>query len=328
VEHASDLIEYLRRHFKNPLKHHIRGRVGAVHRSESELVEFLLSQGEAKPLQGVKVWTFAGGKIFSAITDARGRFELAVPGAGSYSVQADLAPYHSGKALIDVPRGGACAVKDFGLLSNSSISGRVWDGRGQPLQHTVVGLVDLDRSPSVESTRAWFRTAYPEQQDGIFLFENVPLGRYLLAFNPDGPQADGYQPFPLESTFYPNGSSRAQAQTIEINTAGVRLVGKDMIVGPPVAFRAVTVKVRFSDGSPMATAIVDITGEPLEPGRIPWHALKHIQKGQSGAGFHVPANRKFRISVRDWYGRDLKKTYESTHVPGSTAVIQEFVVVP
>ncbi len=198
--------------------------------------------------------------------------------------------------------------------------------RGQPLEHAKVGLIDLDRTPGEEPTWASFRTAYPEQPGGSFLFRNVPLGRYLLVFNPDGPQAGGFQPFPLESTYYPNGAGRAQAQTIEINRAGMRLVGKDVIAGPPVSFRAVTVKVRFPDGSPMTTATVEVIGEPLEPSGISWRDRGYISKEHTETRFQVPANRKVRISVRDWYRRDLKKTYQSTHLPGLTPVTQEFVV--
>jgi len=44
--------------------------------------------------------------------------------------------------------------------------------------------------------------------------------------------------------------------------------------------------------------------------------------------FQAPANRKLRIEISDWHGRDLKKTYASTHAPGASAIDQEFVVVP
>jgi hypothetical protein len=35
-----------------------------------------------------------------------------------------------------------------------------------------------------------------------------------------------------------------------------------------------------------------------------------------------------RIEVRDWYGRDLKGVYASTHEPGRATITQEFIVTP
>lgn len=314
VEEVSDAVEYLRSQIRNPGRFQIRGRIGTT------------DQEDAKPLSGVKVSTEQAGHTISTTTDARGRYELAVPGPGTYSVQADLAPYHPVESSITIPPDAHCKVYDFGLHSGSSISGKVWDNRGQPLQQARVGLIDLDRPPPKEPARAWFRTAYPEQPDGSFLFKNVPLGRYLLAFNPDGPQAAGYEPLPLESTFYPNGVGRDQAQVIEIDAANRRLVARDLIVGPPVAFRPVTVKVRFSDGSPMSTGVIHIIGEPVEAGGIAWYGRAHLSKDQKEANFRVPVNRKFSISIRDWHGRDLPKKYESTHLPGSAPVTKEFII--
>lgn len=36
-----------------------------------------------------------------------------------------------------------CAVHDMGLNANNSISGKVWDERGQPVKNANVGLVDF-----------------------------------------------------------------------------------------------------------------------------------------------------------------------------------------
>jgi hypothetical protein len=132
VEQAGGTIDYLRRHFKDPAQTHIRGRVGAVHTEEaSGVLKYLLRQGEAKALEGVKVSISVKEETFSAISDAEGRFELTIPGSGSYTVQAALAPYKSASAVINLSRREACAIKDFGLVSGSSISGKVWDHRGQ-----------------------------------------------------------------------------------------------------------------------------------------------------------------------------------------------------
>lgn len=327
VEHIPDTVDYVRRHFRNP-GFSIRGRVAATDHGDSSLVGFLLSQDEAVPLRGVRVWTSSKGRNFSAVTDASGRYELAVPGPGKYAVHAGFPPYPSASVQVELPAGAACELQDFPMLSGSSISGRVYDRHGQPLQDARVGLIDVSRPAPDPQAPVRFRTAYAEQPGGRFLFENVPLGRYLLVFNPDGPQAEGYKSSPLETTFYPNGVPRAQAQVIEIGRPGMSVAGQDLIVGQPISFRSVTVKVRFPDGAPMTTAQVDVVCESAEPGGIPWIA-REIQSGRkTQVRFQVPAGRALRISVTDWYGRPLKQPYESAHPSGSAPIVQEFVVVP
>jgi hypothetical protein len=318
VEHASETVAFVRRHFKNPSQYYIRGRVVATDRGNQDLVDYLLCEGTAKPLQGARV-----------STTVAGRYELEVPKQARYAVHVGLPPYRS----IDVPfvasfRPAACLSKTLGLLSDSSISGKLWDRRGQLLPYGRVALIDLDDRPRDDGRSFWFRQQYPEEPDGSFAFRNVPFGRYLLAFNPDGPKADGFHPLALESTFYPNGVPRARAEVIEISSAGTHLTGKDLIAGPEVAFRPVTVKVKWADGSPMTTAGISVIGEPLEPGGVPWRGHAWIDKRNPEARLQVPADRKIRISVRDRYGRDWKQKYESVHEAGGGVIVREFVVVP
>jgi hypothetical protein len=142
-------------------------------------------------------------------------------------------------------------------------------------------------------------------------------------FNPDGPKADS----PFESTYYPLASSRNAARVIEVRSDNVHLTGMDLIIGTRVDFRQVNVKVRFPDGSPMKTAQVRCIGLPSEIEDFPWIDDK-VALTSGSAQFSAPANRSLRIEVRDWYGRDLKATYASTHEPGTTAITQDFVVKP
>ncbi|MCL4841105.1 MAG: carboxypeptidase-like regulatory domain-containing protein [Bryobacteraceae bacterium] len=327
VRYEENPIRYLRRYLKNPGLS-IRGRVGAIRRDAVWLYDNHFDYGNGKVLQGVTVWTTAGGERISTITDAQGRYELPVPEPGYYDVQADLAPYPSRKTRVGAPRAGGCTVHNLGLVSNSSISGRVRDPKGRPLKKGEVGLIDLDRPPLLENDRVWSHAEDFEPSSGQFHFQNVPLGRYLLVFNPNGPHQTRFGSDPRESTYYPNGATRAQAQTIEIKAAGMHVTGIDLIAGPPVALRPVSVEVRFPDGAPMTTASILIEGEPIEPGGRPWLARQSIWEEQTTARFHVPVNRKFRISVTDSHGRDLNKVYESTHLPASSPIHQRFTVDP
>jgi len=60
----------------------------------------------------------------------------------------------------------------------------------------------------------------------------------------------------LESTYYLHASSRSDAQIIEVTSPGQHLAPKDLVIGKPVSFRSVAVRVHSPDGAPMGTAAV------------------------------------------------------------------------
>lgn len=327
VERAAEDVRQIREYFAGKMPINVHGQVAIA--GDSSLVQYLLSVGETEPLAGVVVSTLSGGKSYSATTDANGRYSLLLPAGGDYELRASLRHYDSQTTEVSIPRRG-CAVQDFGMTIDSTVSGRVWDARGQPLKNALVGLIDLDRSPSAPDRHAWFDHAYTEAADRTFTFENVPIGRYLIVFNPDGPRLDGLPSgLPFESTYYPSGSTRAKAEVVEVKSGGVHLTGMDLVAGEPVQFREVVVQVRFLDGTPMNTALVRCIGLPLRPGDLPWIFEKPLLLGENGIlRFRSPANRKLQLEVTDSFGRDLKASYTSTHEPGLTAITEEFVVQP
>jgi hypothetical protein len=326
VNQAADTVSYLREYFAGKSSLNVRGQVAVAR--DWDLVEYLLIVGKAKPLPGVRVWTSKDSRTYSALTDAKGRYSLTVPSRGLYEVKAALSPYESDGASVRVAEGG-CTVRDFALQSGSSISGLVWDGKGHPVRNAKVGLIDLDLPAGERDRHVWLLDAYTEEPDQSFLFKNVPMGRYLLVFNPDGPRSGERDHMPFESTYYPHASTRRDAQTIEVTSTGVRLTTKDLVIGKPVGFRPVVVRVHFPYGAPMTTAAVYAVGEPIEEGGVPWTFFRVAGSKEEGVvRFQAPANRKLRIEIRDWHGRDLKKAYRSTHAAGMAAIDQEFVIVP
>jgi hypothetical protein len=321
VDAASDEVNQVREYFAGRTSSNIHGRVVAALAPYS--IDYLLRMGEAKRLEGVRVEAARGAHTYSSVTDASGKYSLALPGPGKYTIRASLEPYVSEPALELSISGMGCEVKDFALSVDNTISGRIWDDRGQPIENAKIGLIDIEQPQEKSVTHVWFDRAYTEQPDGTYRFENVPVGRYLLVFNPDGPKADS----PFESTYYPLASSRNAARVIEVRSDTVHLTGMDLIIGTRVDFRQVNVKVRFPDGSPMETAQVRCIGLPSEIEDFPWIDDK-VALTSGSAQFSAPANRSLRIEVRDWYARDLKATYASTHEPGTTAITQDFVVKP
>ena len=79
----------------------------------------------------------------------------------------------------------------------------------------------------------------------------------------------------------------------------------------------------------MKTAQVNCIGLPTLSDELPWIFHKIDSDNKNGlVEFLAPANRRLKIEVVDWYGRDLKRPYTSSHEPGTKAIKQEFVVIP
>lgn len=323
LEAAAEDVRQVREYFAGTMPVNVHGRIAAT---DSEFVDYLLNVGEAKPLANVTVSTTYGARLFSTQSDANGRYRLGLPAAGNYVLRATLKPYASEPAAVSVPAGG-CTSQDFGLSVGNTISGSVWDETRQPVQRAEVGLIDLDRRSSSLDRHAWFAHAYAEP-DGTFRLKNVPIGRYLLIFNPDGPRSGGRFDLPFESTYYPSGARFANARTVDVKSGAVHLTGMNLVVGRRVEFRSVVVKVRFPDGVPMKTALVRCIALPDQEGDVPW--VQGVVTGTEAgtARFSAPSNRKLRLKVGDWYGRDLHGIYTSVHDAGLTDIKQDFVIKP
>lgn len=321
-------IQTVRNYFAGRERFNVSGGVAVA--PFSDLAGFLLEQGEAKPLAGVTVSTTQNGTTFSALTDADGHYTLPLPYTGSYTLRAGLDPYASEVVAAPAPS-HACAEQDFGLRIDNTISGQVLDAAGNPVKRGRVGLIDLDRhSADPWSRHVWFNEAYVEDRSA-FTFGNVPIGRYLLVFNPDGPLWQQIFDQAFESTYYPSGSTRANAKVIQVKSGGTHLTDMNLTMGPRVESREVTVRVRFADGAPMTTAEIRCIGVPLHPGEPEWWTQGGylVDPEQPDAKhFFAPANRKLRIELRDRYGRDLKKPYVAEFAPGTSPISQEFVVEP
>ncbi len=322
VDLFPDDLRQMRQYLAGNLQHYVHGTVANV---DFDLVEYRLSKRQATPLRGVAVTASRGRKKYTAVTDDAGRYAFVLPSAGVYQLRARLGSIESEPEEVEVERSGCEAQEqNLGLRFDNTISGRVLDERGQAVRELKVGLIDLDRQPSSGVNRSiWFPHRRLDQPDSTFQFENVPAGRYLLILNPDGPRSDGS---PLESTYYPSGATRADAKIVQIKPSGTHLTGMDLVAGKPVEFRDVYVGVQFSDGKPMETAHVRCTALPLQAGDVAWIAEQSITNGS--VHFFAPSNRKLLLEISDRYGRDLKRAYSSTHEPGSTQIMQEFVVTP
>lgn len=101
----------------------------------------------------------------------------------------------------------------------------------------------------------------------------------------------------------------------------------NLVAGKPVKFRRITVHVKFKDGTPMTTAVVECTGAPRDPSDLRWRYERKVD-APGTIEFLAPVNRQLRIEIKDWYRRPLNAVYISTHRPGASPITQSFVITP
>jgi hypothetical protein len=323
VDRAADLVQDVREYFAGSKPAKIEGQAAI---GRSGLIDFLLYMGEARPAEGARIIAVQGRRTYSTTADARGRYKLLLPSGGKYTVRAEM-PLHQAEdpVVIEIKDKGS-AVIDFAFSINNTISGRVLDPEGHPVRSARVGLIDIDHEQP-KGAHPWLDDAYMENH-GLFEFKNVPMGRYLLVFNPEGPQTGSEFKLPFESTYYPLVSSRADAKIIPVNSDNVHWTGMDIIIGKRVEFREAIVTVKYPDGQTMRTADVHFTGLPLQPGQDVWAQRRPFLSTMDSVRLFVPADRTIRIEVKDAYGRDLGAIHSSTHEAGEAPIRQDFVIQP
>jgi hypothetical protein len=138
-------------------------------------------------LSGVEITVSKGQELFRAQTDAEGRFRVEGLSSGEYQVKLDrdsIPPGYSVKELetqrtiVDPSASGQCA---FILRAIRNISGRVtiYDRRSQSeisVPHVMVLLRELSRESVTD-------------EDGIYLFRDLPAGSYTLTVLYEGEES-------------------------------------------------------------------------------------------------------------------------------------------
>jgi hypothetical protein len=318
VDKATDRVQYIRDYFSGKMPANIHGRIATG--SDVWLLDYLVSIGQAKLLHGARVTATKGGAEYSTASDTMGKYFLPLPGSGSYIVRTELPPYKIQPAKVISVNANGCVIQDFALQVENSISGQVFNEKGEYVEHVKVSLVDAESQAGPPAAEEWVAG------EGHYRFGHVPPARYILAINPDGPVPD----FPFGTTYYPHTSERRSAKVIEIKGYQSDLAGMNLVTGNGVKFRQVTVNVTFTDGTPMRTVVIRSTllnGANLSSG-----PQRHVGAGfGTGAGigvvkFDAPANLPFRMEVEDWYGRDLGGTYAADFDAGTTPISHEFKI--
>jgi hypothetical protein len=109
---------------------------------------------------------------------------------------------------------GGHAELTFQFAPANKISGRVTDAKGKPLDNVKVRLL------TAEGKEFYFEDAYQSTGKlGVFSFERIPPGRYLLVINP-GDHISATQPF--RRLYWPGVANIKNAKPIEIGETDIR----------------------------------------------------------------------------------------------------------
>lgn len=280
------------------------GKVGALTRISGLISQKFRASTEGEisrtvPLSNHSVRITGQGRSVRAETDINGVFEAYGLPPGNYRVQPEklegFVPTDSinrttESANVTLPTNGHAEVNFYFDVDNT-ISGTLLSADGKPIHDVRLDLVPAHGRPA----KYFVETAYPDKH-GMFKFERIPPGTYVIIGNRDNRITADY-PYPQ---FYSSGTGdRATAQEITIRP-GDSLKGFVVRAPRPVETVNISGALRFSDGSPVSTGTVKfVTGNGED--RLPGDAYAYpdksgkftlkVLKGQKGVIFgYVPLN--------------------------------------
>jgi len=332
VEDTPEDVEVVRQHFSKSRPGYIAGMVVGSDDPDATLkgnpFDFPDTRS-GRVLSGVTISATRNGKTYNTLSDQSGDYRLAVPEAGIYQV---LATYklHTSKRIAVAVSLDQPVRRNFAMQVSSTISGRLLGRNNQPVLNAKVGLVDLDRLKAEPGKLPWLEIATSSSSDGSFQFRYVPVGRYLLVSNPNGPQVTRMGENPGERSYYSGRPDTSKPQVLEVTFDGVHLAGVDVKQGKPSILRPVNVRVEFPDGVGMKSAEVKCTALPTESDQLPvvLDVFYSNDKHDGTFDFQVPADRKLEIEIKDIYLRTKKVYFKSEHEPGTAPIKLKYVVTP
>jgi len=207
---------------------------------------------ESKPLPNVKVLATKGRKVYSSITDKKGRFEITDLPAGDYRIGADLGEafaveLESNDEPIHVePRG--CFEAHAVAVNNATIRGRITLPAGLEVEGTHV---------SARGTReAGIDLEGVADRYGRYEIVGLYPGEYVIGINLgfDFPRAE--TPFP--ATYYPSTQDPDEAKRFVIEGPAHF---SDVDISVPAAGEIVNLRIQatFEDGRPAPDQLVGLS---------------------------------------------------------------------
>ncbi len=247
-------------------------------------------QNDAENLGLAEVEIVARGpeKIYRARSDAVGKFEIGDLRSGNYEINARLPGYESTlpnyKVLL---KKGLCTKLDIAMWASNSVSGTLFDEKGQPAKGVRLELASL--------TEGDLRSSKEVQTDGegYYEFARVPSGNYYLGVNLER-GLNSRSPF--VTCFYPGVSSRDQALVVAIE-GGQKLTSYDFELRDRHSTRPIRVAVQWWDGRPVNNASVECRSDP-GPNSTPkmdWMSRYTDERGE--VLFNALEEREYTVGV-------------------------------
>ncbi len=180
----------------------------------------------------------------SAATDVSGAFSLENLPPGTYQVDVQHQSYNPGHKSITVNAGEKAGPVNVDLIPMASVSGRILDEDGDPLNGCFVQVHPAAHPEQfAQGSMGFYRGAAGDE--GQYRVYGIPAGKYILtaqcsapAFQPRpfsaGPEPPPSLAYPMQ--YYPLASEAKSAQVIEL-AAGAERTGVDFRMRPaPVTF--------------------------------------------------------------------------------------------
>jgi hypothetical protein len=281
----------------------------------------LLNNFEGQPLWETELIASGEGGVYRAMTDSQGGFTIRGLMPGKYDLRAIRFGYQSVRSSypVNVPRGG-CARVSLSMFSSSSISGKISNPDGQPVQGVKVELAlmeDGGMQLAKETT---------SNEEGRYEFNRIPVGDYVLGVN----LFQGLNSrLPYPARYFPGVASRELATVLRIDE-GQNLSPYDFSLEGPQRTRTIRVKVKWPDGRPVTNASVEFQAEAEKESvfRLDWQSRYTDEKGEvrcevlSAKEFTVRVDRLFWI--RSSFA--VEDRQDSRVPPGESPVDLELVV--
>lgn len=214
-----------------------------------------LGYGNHKGIEGVSITIEGNNKKFNLLTDNEGRFQLDGLSAGRYKVWAE-APSNLRKfsAQEVVVTEGRCAAAEFETTSLGAIKGKVVNSGGESASKLKISLIPADTGGNEEKWRGREISSYTDVR-GLYSFDKIPPGEYVVAVNYEGQPSEFDPPFPR--AYLPGTMDPAQAMVFSISE-GQEIEAPDFRLLPRLVERTIEGVVELPDGRPAIGAIVNV----------------------------------------------------------------------
>jgi len=214
-----------------------------------------LDYGNHKGIEGVPISIEGNDRRFSLLTDNDGRFQLEGLPAGKYKVGAALpGALRQVSAQDVVVTEGRCAAAEFLSTSLGAIKGKLVNSDGEPASKVNIMLIPDDPGGNEEKWEGREVTSYTNER-GLYNFNQVPPGQYVIVVNYKGQPSEFDPPYPR--TYHPGTSDPTQARVFNISE-GQDIEAPDFRLPPRLMERTIEGVVEWPDGRPATGARVEL----------------------------------------------------------------------